>query len=126
MPRGGKHQGTPGKGYSNRTDMGMDYMAQEQAGMATPAAGGVAPPSMRDMLPAYPEDTPNLLDSTARPNEPITAGLSVGPGPGPEALDPRVGEIRQLKTFLPLIEPFLDREDTPNSVRALVKYIKGS
>jgi hypothetical protein len=104
----------------------MDYQSQENAGLSTPASGGVKPPSMREMMAMYPEDTPNLLDATNRPNEPITAGLSSGPGPGPEALDPRVGEIRQLKTFLPLIEPFLDREDTPNSVRALVKYIKGS
>jgi hypothetical protein len=90
------------------------------------ASGGMEAAAPQNMLPAYPEDTPNLLDPTSRPEEPITAGLMSGPGGGPEMRDPRVGEIRQLKRFLPLIEPFLDDPQTPNSVRALVKYIKGS
>jgi hypothetical protein len=30
---------------------------------------------------------PGLLDPTQRPNEPVTAGLSSGPGTGPEALN---------------------------------------
>ena len=29
---------------------------------------------------------PRLSDPTARPNEPITAGMPLGPGPGPDAL----------------------------------------
>lgn len=125
MPRGGKRQGTPGKAYVNRTDMGKNYMPQEEAGLRTPASGGMEAPK-EPMLPAYPEDTPMLTDPTQRPDEPITSGLRSGPGLGPEALDPRVGEIKQLRAFLPLLEPFLDDETTPNSVRALVKYIKGS
>ena len=42
MPRGGKRQGTPGKGYTNRTDLGQDYMPA--SGDATPASGGVQAP----------------------------------------------------------------------------------
>lgn len=124
MPRGGKRQGTPGKAYANRTDMGQNYNPNSDA---TPAAGGIrAPREQAPMLPVYPEDTPMLLDPTARPDEPITAGLPVGPGPGPEIMDPRVDETRNLKRFLPLIEPFLDQPGTPESVISLVKYIKGS
>lgn len=122
MPRGGKRKGTPGQGYTNRTDMMTNY---DNAGQSA-AAGGVEAGPMPPIMPSYPEDTPNLLQPTQRPNEPITAGLSVGPGGGPEMRDPRVGEIKQLRQFLPLIEPFLDDPQTPNSVRALVKYIKGS
>ncbi len=119
MPRGGKRQGTPGKAYSNRTDLGIDYnMAQS----ATPAAGGVTPPR----LAVYPEDIPNLTDPTARPDEPITAGLPIGAGPGPQNMDPRLEETRELKRWLPLIEPFLDQPTVPDSVRSLVKYIKGT
>lgn len=123
MPRGGKRQGTPGMAYSNRTDMGMDYNMQSPQ---TPAAGGIRAGEQQPFLPVYPEDTPMLLDPTARPDEPITAGLPVGPGPGPEIMDPRVAETRDLKRFLPLIEPFLDQPDIPQSVVSLVKYIKGS
>lgn len=67
-----------------------------------------------------------LLDPTQRPNEPVSAGLPSGPGPGPEALDPRMNETRNLKKFLPIIEPLLMREDVPESVVSLVKFIKGA
>lgn len=124
MPRGGKRQGTPGKAYVNRTDMGMDYNPDSAQ---TPAAGGVvAPKQQTPMMSVYPEDTPMLLDPTNRPDQPVTAGLPVGPGPGPELLDPRVSETQSLKRYLPLIEPFLDQPGTPESVIALVKYIRGA
>jgi hypothetical protein len=89
MPRGrgGKRQGTPGKAYSNRTDMGMDY----NMGAGSPAAGGQQAPAEQQPLirPAMGADQiPNLSDPTMRPGEPVTAGLSVGPGAGPEALGP--------------------------------------
>ena len=131
MPRGGKRRGTPGKGYSNRTDLGMQYMAQDQAGMATPAAGGVEarPPAQPQGPPIFADDIPNLMDPTARPDEPISAGLSFGPGPGPEALvnrDPRNLETSRLKKWLPLMDPYVDDPDTPDSVRALIRYIRSS
>lgn len=34
----------------------------------------------------HPEDVPKLDDPSARPNEPITAGMDRGAGPGAEAL----------------------------------------
>ena len=124
MPRGGKRQGTPGKAYANRTDMGVNYN-MEQGG--SPAAGGIqAPRDQRAALATYPEDIPNLTDPTARPNEPVTDGLPIGPGRGPMNMDPRLEETRALKKWLPLIEPFLDNPETPDSVRSLVKYIKGT
>lgn len=127
MPRGGKRQGTPGKAYSNRTDMGMDYNQQGDP-MATPAAGGVRAPQ-RPQIPVYPEDIPNLLDPTQRPAEPVTDGLSMGPGRGPEALtnlDPRRQETQALKRWLPLLDPIANDPTTGDSVRALVRYIRGS
>jgi len=127
MPRGGKRQGTPGKAYSNRTDIGIDYNMQQDA---TPAAGGVqAPQEQRPMLDIYPEDIPNLTDPTARPGEPITDGLPIGLGRGPEALvnrDPRAAETAALKKWLPLLDPVANDPSTPDSVRTLVRYIRGS
>jgi hypothetical protein len=32
------------------------------------------------------DEVPNLSDQTNRPAEPVTSGLPIGPGPGPEAL----------------------------------------
>lgn len=80
-------------------------------------------------LPVYPDDTPNLSMPTQRPNEPVTDGLTLGPGRGPEALnnfDPRRGETIRLKKWLPLLEPLANDPEVPDSARALIQYIRGA
>ena len=123
MPRGGKRQGTPGKGYGNRTDMLTNY----DQGKDTAATGGMEPPPME--APATPgitpDDVPGIDAPTNYPSEPVTAGLMRGPGDGPQR-DTRMEETRDLQQFLPLIELYLDQPETPNSVRALFRYIKGA
>jgi hypothetical protein len=105
MPRGGKRSGSPGTAYSNRKDLsrpavlpasaptGQPYGAagaQLAAQQAVPMASGPslpqgAPPQQAEEPYVMPQMTP--LDApSARLNEPVTAGLPVGPGPGPEAL----------------------------------------
>jgi hypothetical protein len=131
MPRGGARQGTPGKGYSNRTDL-MASMKPPAPGQVNPtAAGGMtaAPQRPQQGAPSgmpmpSPDDTPMLNDPTAYPDEPVTAGLPVGPGPGPT--NNLMQETQQMKRYLPLIQPFLDRPDVPDSVRSLYRYIRGS
>ncbi len=105
MPRGrgGRRQGTPGKAYSNRTDLMTDY-APDTTGAA--ARGGMAMPVAAPAQNAqYPEDTPMLLDPTQRPEEPLTAGLPIGAGPGPQdsyaAMSAR--ETEQFKPFVPML-----------------------
>jgi hypothetical protein len=120
MPRGGKREGTPGKGYSNRTDLTSNYDQKS----ASPAAGGIEAPPMRPPMQT-PDDSPNLSDPTQFPDEPITAGLNIGAGAGP-ARDTRKDETKELRRYLPLISLYLDNPDTPDSVRALFRYIKGA
>lgn len=127
MPRGGKRQGTPGKGYANRTDLGMQPNMEKN----TAASGGMTAPTRSQPLPlpVYPEDTPNLTDPTNRPMEPLTDGLPVGPGRGPESLtnrDPRLADTAALKKWLPLLNPLADNPEVPDSVRTLVRYIRAS
>jgi hypothetical protein len=90
---GGRRAGRQGVAYGNRSDLnklpirtatgqtygqaGAQQAAQRAVPMAPPSATPLAPPSSS----AVPLNAP-----TARPNEPVTAGLSSGPGPGPEAL----------------------------------------
>lgn len=106
--RGGKRQGQPGKAYSQRSDMqapsaapGQTYGVQaqqlraqqqiplpKQAPPSQPAqvggaAAGPPPPAAAAPMPG---SLGGLADPTSRPNEPITAGLNTGAGPGPEAL----------------------------------------
>jgi hypothetical protein len=104
--RGGTRTGKAGGQYSNRSDLqqapraapGQTYgvATQQKAAQQVnplPATGGtVAPvspnPAMDQAaaLGARADALPGLMDPTARPNEPVTAGVPFGPGPGPEAL----------------------------------------
>lgn len=96
----------PGK-YSRRTDGGpaqslsaapdqeygamKDQLNQQRvapmAGQAPmpPAATPSAPQGAGPQAPAYQGGAFNA--PTNRPNEPVTAGAAIGPGPGPEALN---------------------------------------
>jgi hypothetical protein len=115
MPRGkagGPVKGTVGKPYPNRTDLvsaepvstakSQNYgeRSQQQAAQrAVPLAPPASPPGVPGSQP--PAQLPNTSGATApvagpgllpflhptnRPNEPVTAGLPTGAGPGPEAL----------------------------------------
>lgn len=79
--RGGRRQGTPGKGYSNRTDLLVDRAPQ--TGTQTAATGGQ---SLATSTFIPPDQVPKLNDPTSRPDEPVTTGLMAGPGAGPEAM----------------------------------------
>lgn len=105
MARGGRRAGTPGKAYSNRTDLqgpqaptGLPYgdraklIAAQRAVPAGPAPApmpgpgvGSPPPSQLPAAGPAPGELP-FTGPTQRPGEPVTAGLPVGPGPGPEVL----------------------------------------
>lgn len=104
MPRGGRRTGTPGASYANRTDLAVPAAAAtgQQYGKAsqqlaaqrampvarpstdrmpmTPTPGGAQPMGGPQPGQLTPLDAPS-----SRPNEPITAGLPVGAGPGIEA-----------------------------------------
>lgn len=116
MPRGrgGARQGTPGKGYTNRTDLTSNYdNAAESA-----AGGGLEPPSAQPQQPMiYADQVPSLYDPTARPDEPVTAGLDVGPGGGSEVMPPmpppRVDPVRQI------IQSMMMTNSNPDLVRLL-------
>lgn len=104
---GGARQGQPGNQYQNRSDLRTQKVAvppsaeygqaeklrrsQQAVPMAaappTPSAQA-APGGAGGQAFATPEDTPNLLDPTNRPDEPLTHGLPFGAGGGPEVLGP--------------------------------------
>lgn len=52
-----------------------------------------------------PDEVPNLSDPSSRPEEPVTAGLSVGDGAGPEALMPMGDPVRQTLQSILLYNP---------------------
>jgi len=136
MPRakqGGARQGTPGKGYSNRTDltsnMDMSKNTAATGGMPAPSHGETMPSPMAPP-PKYASDSPNLTDPTMRPGEPVTSGLASGPGAGPEALagyDPRAAETQKMKTkWFPYLRHISNDPEVPESVKVLYRYMMGA
>lgn len=104
--RGGPRQAAVGVHTPNRTDMqtpgqhitpgnlpasqGYGQGVRQAAALrAVPTAGGKSGSSSSSVphpVQLGPGDVPSLSDPSANPNEPVTAGLPIGPGPGPEAL----------------------------------------
>lgn len=94
---GGARQGTPGKTYANRSDLqgatakGQEYgaaKAQQDAMKAVPMPQQQPPAPPAPGPPMIsPDETPTLRGASARPDEPITAGLPFGPGRTPTRSD---------------------------------------
>lgn len=106
MPRGGRRQATPGKGYANRTDLNERRPLPVQAGPSQQYGQRAAQEGAQKIIPLAPQPAPPVpavagtpamvgpaptpLDApTGRPGEPVTAGAPVGPGPGLEAIAAR-------------------------------------
>lgn len=136
---GGTRSGTPGRAYSNRTDLntrklpistarnqpygvaGQQRASQSVVPLGTPTAPVPSPGMQSPSTPASRSSIP-LSAPSARPDEPVTSGLSIGAGPGPETLfapitDATSLELRALYQLYPnndildLIE-FMDRGET--------------
>jgi len=100
MPSGGPRAGKPGNLRPNRSDLnqpklapvGQEYgqgqqvlNAQSSQPLPNMQAGG-QPANPRVPVDDMRGKIPSLSDPTSRPGEPVTAGLPVGPGAGPEGL----------------------------------------
>ena len=64
-----------------------------------------------------------------RPDEPITAGAPVGPGPGPEVLglpssDIPLKDAQKLAKFLPMIERQASHPQAGEQMRVLARYLR--
>lgn len=66
-----------------------------------------------------PEPTP-LMAPTERPNEPVTAGIDVGPGPGSEVMADRPNQAYTLTQTLQQLIKYDPSGDTEMIYRALV------
>lgn len=80
--------------------------------------------------PAAGQVVPFNADSS-RPNEPVTAGASMGPGPGLSALGGTPAQVGQqnmgkISQALPFFEMMANMQDAEPSTRLLVNLIRGS
>ena len=98
MPRGGRRQGQPGRAYTNRGDLNRNRAALSQQAPSEQYGQRVAQQRATQAVPMAPpsgpspDDVPSLADPTSRPDEPLTAGIASGPGPGPEILPNFAGD----------------------------------
>lgn len=101
-----------------------DFQAQQAA---APMAKTPAPqmPRMNPMAGVVPLTAP-----TQRPDEPVTAGVDVGPGPGREILglkspiDNQLKDLSKLAKYMPLMAQFADSPESSGTMKAFVKYLR--
>ena len=89
IQREAKVQNATGGSYGQRAEL-------TQLAQGAPMAQGMAIPTGMGTPPV---PTVGIFEPTQRPNEPLTAGVDVGPGPGSEALMTPVDAPDQLATF---------------------------
>ena len=121
---------TGGNGQSGRDYTGFAYgenqaLSQQQSG--APMAQAPSPvsspsPSMASNLP----QATSITAPTERPEEPVTTGITMGPGAGPEALTlPGAGDtsedMQRLISYLPALEV---AASSPNSSQAFRNYVR--
>lgn len=119
MPRrgkGGPRSGNPGTAYTNRTDLAADTQPVAvptgqpygEAGRQQAAMSQIGVPDLQGMV----QSMPGLTDPSQRPEEPLTAGMPMGPGPGVSPMRSAVQEsggvglLRQLIAVNPDPELF--------------------
>jgi hypothetical protein len=135
--RGGNGQsGTQAARYVS----GLPY-GEGQALMATQEAAplAAAPSIEQSSMPsglasaAASQPVIGLNEPSARPNEPITSGAPLGPGPGMEALGPTVSQRfetqliednRKLLNFLPSLESMANDPSSSTTFRGFIQYLK--
>lgn len=88
-----------------------------------------APMMAEPDAPSAPAPT-GLFAPPEDPNEPVTAGMPFGDGPGQEVLMGDLGrqkrEIEGLQKYIPMMERMAGRMDAPDAFRALVKFIRAN
>jgi len=133
-------QGVSGPGpYAKRTDLQYSpdqygqgvAMAQQKAGAPLAKTGGVKLSQAPKVTGGAPAAGVGLYDPTQRPNEPITQGVPVGAGAGPEALmmnqsQDTPEEKARLLSYLPALEAAAQQPDSSQSFRNYVRVLRAN
>ena len=101
---------------------GQETMQQQ---MSAPMAGATSP-----QMPTPNTNFNTLLSETDNPSEPITAGASVGPGPGREVLPKSLtGDVRDAENvqivakYIPMLMEAAKIPDAPDSYKRFVNNL---
>lgn len=123
--------GKPGQGVKVAAGGGYgDRQAMESLQSAAPMSASADTGAPADYAP-YQGAMPTPFGAPSeRPDEPVTAGAPVGPGPGPEALGADDATARSeaftilKREFLPRLAAIANRPSTTDAVRALYRYVR--
>jgi hypothetical protein len=124
--RGGNGQSGDYTGFA----YGQNQALAEQKA-AAPLATSAAPAAPRPVVPdSIPQAVP-LTAPTQNPDEPITAGVPVGAGPGPEALNlPQNTDTdtdkQRLLSYLPALEVAANQPTSSQAFRNYVRLLKAN
>jgi hypothetical protein len=131
-------RGVSGPGpYAKRTDLSYqsqsygDGVAYDAAKSGAPLATAPKNPMLSQAPQVGPAQTPvtGMFEPSARPSEPITHGVDMGPGAGSNAL--MMNQMKQddkdiVAKYLPSLTSMASAQDTPESFRAFVSFLQGS
>ena len=130
--------GTGGAGQSGRAASGYSYgmnkQINDQAASAPMAKAPTTPPPGRQPMNVAPDMPPAvpLTAPTMNPDEPVTAGINMGAGPGSEALmlpsnnDNAAQFNKSIASYYPVLSFVASRENTsPETRRALAILMNG-
>ena len=138
--------GRGGNGQSGNATQAAKYVpglpyGEGQALMATQEAAplAAAPSIEQSGMPsglasaAASQPVIGLNEPSARPNEPVTAGASMGAGPGMDALGPSPDQTfnkqlqadnQRLVQYLPSLEQMANDPSASNTFRNFIQYLK--
>lgn len=143
--RGGPRAGQRGRAYPNRSDLnaqpvrtvpGQTYgeagqQAAAQAQIPLPATQPITGQPVGPGAPAPLEQAVPLLAPSDRPDEPLTAGAPVGPGPGPEAVGllgqpDHTADLLAMAPYMPVLEYMVSQPDASPTTRNWVRRLRGA
>jgi hypothetical protein len=110
----------PNAAYGEQRDFQAQQAAAPMAKTPTPQM-----PKLNPMAGVVPLTAP-----TQRPDEFVTAGVDVGPGPGREILglkspvDNQLKDLSKLAKYMPLMAQFADSPESSGTMKAFVKYLR--
>ncbi len=134
MARGGARSGKPGANYQNRTDLQSAPRLAPTAAQGQPYGEAGQQLNRQAQIPmGMPAPAPIPMNApTSRLGEPVQAGLSMGPGPGPEsipALSQTPATDPDIATFAPYIGSLELLSSLPNAssaTRNLIRRLRSS
>lgn len=92
-----------------------------QDARTSPSAPSVAPSAAPSRPPMTPRAVTPLDAPDDRPWEPVTTGLPMGPGAGPETQN-----LEKMRPFLPVLELIASRSDAGKDARNFVRRLRGA